>query len=104
MNNQQIASKSFIHSLGVVAYIALVAAIISNGDNLFGAIQGILGVMAFLLLFSISAATVGLLVFGRPVYMFMNDQKPEALRFLGFTLGFLVAEAVVFFIIVIAIS
>ena len=95
---------SFFHSLGVVVYIILVAALIMNGDKLFNEMNNLLAPIAFLMLFTLSAAIVGLLIFGRPVYMFLNGQKKEALSFMFHTIGFLIIEAIFVFVILLAVN
>ena len=73
--------KLFWHGLGyaglVVAYITLVAWGLTNGERLFGGQQvGFLGPVMFLMLFCLSAAIVGALLFGRPIYLaLMGDKK-----------------------------
>ena len=95
----KIQIQSLLHSLGVVVYIILVAALMNNGSRLFGEEDTILTVIAILLLFTISAAIVGTLVFGKPVMWYLNGQKKEAVQLTFSTIGFLVIEAIVIFII-----
>ena len=82
-----------VHSLGhaalVVAYVSLVVWIMNNGEHWFKQEQTILGPIAILLLFVFSAAVAGSLVLGRPVMMYLDGQKKEALNFFGLTLGWL---------------
>ncbi|MFA6099067.1 MAG: hypothetical protein WCV50_06055 [Patescibacteria group bacterium] len=101
MDNKKITTYSLLHSLGVVIYILIVAFIIWNAENVFGNMNNILGPVAFLMLFTVSAAITGLLVFGRPVYLFLNGLKKEAIRFTFYTVGWLVVEAVLVFLILI---
>ncbi|PIS40799.1 MAG: hypothetical protein COT26_01435 [Candidatus Kerfeldbacteria bacterium CG08_land_8_20_14_0_20_43_14] len=100
--NNPLSRQSFLHSLGVVAYIIIVAFVMMHGDSWFGNMNNILGPIAFLMLFTLSAAIVGLLVFGRPVYLFLNGQKKEALSFMFHTLAFLFVEAIIIFVILIS--
>jgi len=90
---------AFLHPLGVVVYVTLVALLMQNGNTLFGTTDTVFTVIAVLLLFTISAAIVGSLIFARPFMMALNGKKKEALQFAVFTIGFLVAEALVFFVI-----
>jgi len=100
MNQFKIALHSLLHALGVLLYIVLVASIMTNAERIFGKMdKDLLGPIAFLLLFTISATITGLLVLGRPNYLFLNDRKKEAVTFLSATLGWLVAITVVVFII-----
>ena len=58
--------------------------------------------VAFLLLFVLSAAITGSLVFGRPALMFLGGQKTEAVSFLLYTLAWLLAATVVLFAILLS--
>lgn len=97
MRNSKLILYSFLHSLGVVAYVILVVIIMNNGGQLFGGMNDIWGPIAFLLLFVISAAITGLLVFGRPVYLFLNGYKNEAIKLTIYTIAFLFLETVIVF-------
>lgn len=92
----------FLSSLGIVAYISLVAFLMIHGSNWFfgpGNDNDLIGPIAMLLLFTISAAIVGLLVFGKPIYLFLNSQKKEGLTQAVWTIGCLIVEAAIIFII-----
>lgn len=93
-------TQAFLHSLGVVAYIIVVSCLMFNVERIFGGQEDtVLAPAAFLLLFTLSAAIVGLLVFGRPVMLYLDGKKKEALNFAGTTIGFLFTEAIFIFII-----
>jgi len=97
MKNSKLILYGFLHSLGVVIYVFWVVIIMNQGETLFGKMNDLWGPIAFLLLFILSAAIVGLLVFGRPVYMFLNGQKTESVKLTLYTVGFLFAETILFF-------
>ncbi|MBI5466583.1 MAG: hypothetical protein HY974_04855 [Candidatus Kerfeldbacteria bacterium] len=80
---------ALLHALGVVAYTAFVAWILSNGKVWFGPVQGFIGPTAMLLLLVLSATITGLLLFGRPVYLYFNNAKTEAVKLLLSTVGWL---------------
>jgi len=69
----------------------------NNSERLFGKMNDIWGPMAFILLFTVSAAITGLLVFGRPIYLFLNGMKNEAVKLTFYTIGFLFLETVLVF-------
>jgi len=94
--------RSLLHSLCVVVYVAFVAMIMQNGDRLFGKEDTVLVVMAILLLFCVSAAVVGSLVFGYPVVLFLNGQKKEGIAMALSTIGWLAVEMVVVFGVLVA--
>lgn len=90
---------ALIHAVVTLVYIVLVAWLMSNGDKLFGAGSGLLSGVAVLLLFVLSAAIVGLLVLGWPVKLYLDGDKKEAVKFLFWTLGWLVIIVIVVFVV-----
>lgn len=88
--------QGFFNALGTFAYIALLVLAISHGSKLFGGEeQTILLPMAFLMLFVLSAAITGGLVIGKPILMYINGKKNEAVRLFFYTLGWLVVGIVI---------
>lgn len=77
--------SSFTNALGVAVYCSLVAYIMQNGERLFGKMQNFWGPLSFLMLFVLSAAIVGSLVFGKPVVLYLEGKKNEAIKLLGYT-------------------
>jgi hypothetical protein len=69
----------FVNSLAVLAYIALVAMLMQNGDIIFGKLTNVLGPIVFLLLFVVSALVVGGLILGKPFMLYLDEKKKEAL-------------------------
>lgn len=96
MKNKNLIFRAVANSLGVFSYTLLVTLVIQNGENFFGKMDNPLGVAAFLMLFVLSAAIVGSLVFGKPIILYLNGQKKEAIRLLVYTL---VAIFIITFII-----
>lgn len=98
---KNIITSSLINALGTVIYVSLVSQLIINGNELFGQVQSSLSAIAFLLLFVVSAAITGYLVFGRPVLIYLNGEKKEAVKLLGFTvLWLLIATGITLIILV----
>ena len=89
MKTKNIITTSLINSLGVVAYVSIVATIIKNGQSIFGSMYGIFGPFSFLMLFVLSAAICGYLVFGKSVLMYLDGNKKEALKLLGYIIMWL---------------
>ena len=87
--NRPIIRQSFLFALGVVLYVSFVAFIMNHAEKLFGPEKSLLGPIAFLLLFIISAAITGSLVFGKPVMLYFDGKKPEAVKSAATTIGFL---------------
>lgn len=97
--NAKLTKLGFLYSIGVLAYVTAVAFIIKNGERWFGQMNTASGPIAFLLLFTVSAAVVGALVFGQPAVLFFNGQKREGVTLALTTVGILVVETTVFFLI-----
>ncbi len=93
--NKSIILYSLLSTLGVASYTSAVAWLMFNGNAIFGKEDSsFLMPMLFLLLFIISATITGFLVLGRPIYLYFNGQKMEAVKTLGLTLLFLVLVAI----------
>ncbi len=95
--------RSFAHALGTVAYIALVATVMSNAERIFGNAEGqgeapLVGV-AMLLLFVLSACVTSLLILGTPVRWYVDGRKQDAVQLLGYTVGWLAVFAVLAFLL-----
>ncbi len=92
MQNTKPMFYGFLSSLGVLVYVAIVAFILQNAESLFGNMEtSVWGPIAFLMLFTLSVAVVGSLIFGKPALLYLNGQKKEGLTLLGYTIGFLSA-------------
>ena len=101
MQKEKIAQYSLVHSMGVLAYVFLVAILIRNGDKLFGKNNNVASVMAFLMLFVFSATVVGGLVLAKPVMLYLDGQKKEAVKMLLSTVGWLLILMAAVFILMI---
>ena len=93
----KIAALSFLHAVGVVFYILLVALIMSNGEKIGGKMDKLFGPVAFLLLFTFSAAVTGSLVLGRPILWYLDGQKKEAVKLFIWVLGWMFLLTVIIF-------
>ncbi len=90
MKNSRLPLFALLHALGTILYVGLVATVISHGERWFGRASGIAGPVAILMLFVLSATIVGTLVLGRPIWLYFEGKKKEALSFFAYTVGFLV--------------
>jgi len=69
----------FFNALGTLVYIVLVATLMQNGDKIFGEVENsFIGPVSLLLLFTLSAVVVGGLVLGKPLMMYLDGKKKEA--------------------------
>lgn len=89
---KKIILQSLIHSLLTAVYVLAVAFFMSNAERMFdGEPKNFWAPMLFLLLFVLSATIVGTLILGRPILMYLNGAKNEAIKFLSCELGWLFA-------------
>lgn len=78
---QSIQKRAFIHALAVVIYVTGVAWFMNHAEQLFGSAKPQpewVGAVVFLLVFVLSAGITGSLVFGRPLMMYLDGQKKQA--------------------------
>jgi hypothetical protein len=81
--------KTLRNTLGAAVYIFAVSQVMQNGDKIFGVENNVVAPFAFLLLFVLSASTVGGLVIGYPVYLFFDNKKKESVTALIYSIGWL---------------
>jgi len=74
---------------GVILYVLLIAYVMTNLEKSFGPRPGLLGPFLFLLMFVLSAAIVGSLIFGKPTLMYLGGKKKEAIITFIYTLVWL---------------
>jgi hypothetical protein len=86
MNKIKLIWQSLVYSLGVAVYVLAVSFLITNGEKLFGQINGIWGPTLMLMLLCLSAAIVGSLIFGRPAYLIVTGEKQQGIKLLLFNL------------------
>ncbi|MDO8514164.1 MAG: hypothetical protein Q7S50_01310 [bacterium] len=96
--SERILMYAFVHAAVAAAYVAGVAYFMANAKDIVGPQPGYIGITVFLLVFSTSAAIMGMLVFGRPVLWFMAGAKLEAVQLAVSTVAFLALIAFVIFL------
>ncbi|MDP1834194.1 MAG: hypothetical protein Q8L11_04690 [Candidatus Moranbacteria bacterium] len=101
---KKIIRQAFLLALGEGIYISLVALLMFTVGKLFGdkPDPAIVAPIAFLLLLVISAAISGALILGKPLMLYLDGKKKEALQLFGFTLAWLVVFLIVAFGIIAA--
>lgn len=92
---KKVFSLSFLHGFGIVVYVGIVSYLMNNGDRLFGKMDNLVGPIAFLLLFTLSALVVGILGLGKPVMLYLDGKKKEAISFFLYTAGWLLIFTIV---------
>ena len=98
MNKQSIVKYSFIHALSATAYISLIALFMSNAEKILGPVDSPFSGVLFLLILVVSAGTMGLLVFGRPIMWYLDGKIKESVALAISTLACLAIFAIVLFL------
>ncbi|HEX3100084.1 MAG TPA: hypothetical protein VHQ41_03915 [Patescibacteria group bacterium] len=93
----KLKQRSLLNALGTAAYVAIIATLLQNGERIFGEPNSMVAPIAFLLLFVMSASITGGLVLGKPILMYMDGQKKEAVQMFLYTLGWLALVTVILF-------
>ena len=100
MKKISIQGQALLSALGVFAYVLLVACFMTKAEAWVGpGPDNIWAPALFLMLFVLSAAVVGLLIFGRPVYLFLSGAKKEAVHLVIYTVAMLFAITMLSFIV-----
>jgi len=86
---KQVVKQSFINTLLAVIYISLVALFLTNAENWFGSANQLFGVTIMLMLFSLSALVVGGLLVVRPLLLYIDGKKKEAVSIIVYSAGWL---------------
>lgn len=89
MSKNDIARRAFVNAGTTAAYIAAVAWLMYNGEMLFGNKPSFAIPFMMLLLFVFSAAATGSLVLLKPILLYLDGQKENAVRLFLTTLAFL---------------
>lgn len=97
MKSLKLILIGLINALSVTAYISIVSLIMRSGEKISGKMDNFFGPVAFLLLFVLSAAITGSLVLGRPVLLYLENRKPEAIKLFLYTIGWLFIFTVIIF-------
>lgn len=84
--NLRLFKKGFASALGVLAYVTLFAWVISHGQQWFGDKPDTwIGPALALIVFIVSACITGSLVLLRPILMYVEGQKKDAITLFMYT-------------------
>lgn len=91
MLDKNIVKQSLTYAAGAFLYIVAVVTVMRNVGRIFGGggPDGALAPIAFLLLFVVSAATMGMLIFGKPIMLYIDGKQREAVAMAFATIIFL---------------
>lgn len=100
--SKKLIPQAFLLALGEGIYISLVALLMFGVQKWFGDKPDpvIIAPIAFLLLLVISAAISGALILGKPLMLYLDGQKKEAVTLFSLTIGWLAVFLFVAFTIV----
>ncbi len=85
-----------INSVATAIYIALVSLLMTYGNKIFGDGQSVLSGVGILLLMTLSVLVVGSLVIGKPLMMYLDGSKKEAVKLLMQTILILAIITIIF--------
>lgn len=100
--NNPLLIKTLRNTTLAAVYIFGVSQLMQHGDRFFGKMNSALAPFALLLLFCLSAAVVGGLVFGQSVYLFLDNKKEESVLAAFYSVGWLALITVLGFILLVA--
>ena len=92
-----IIKRAFIDSFVMALYVIIVVSFLLSLQAFSQKPDNVLIPVAMLLLFLCSATITGSLVFGKPVMLYIDGKKKDAVKLLGYTIGLLVLITVVVF-------
>lgn len=95
----KLSKTSLYNALGTLIYIAVVSQIMANGDKLFGSMSDFLAPIAFLSLFTLSTAVVGSLIVGKPLMLYLDGKKKEAVTLFMQTVGWLAGFTIILMVV-----
>jgi hypothetical protein len=70
-----------------------------NAEKMLGPEDNLFSPIIFLTLFVLSAAITSSLILGKPILLFLNGEKTEAVRLFLYTIGWLAVALVILLII-----
>ncbi len=80
-------------------YVFGVVGLMQNAERLFGPDENFLAPVSFLMLFILSVVITGGLILGKPILMFLNGEKAEAVKLFLYTVGWLALMIVVLLLV-----
>ncbi|HJV33331.1 MAG TPA: hypothetical protein VJ694_04865 [Patescibacteria group bacterium] len=104
MLDVKLIKQSLPYSAGALLYVAVVATVMRNAERLFGGDKpdSALAPVGILLLLVTSAATMGMLIFGKPLMLYIDGKKREGVMMAVYTIGQLAAFTVLVFVFIAA--
>lgn len=86
--DNELSKQGSLNAVAAFVYILAVVLVLSSLERLMGEREdGFLAPVAFLSLFTLSAAVMASLFFGKPAMLYVDGKKKEALTMLCWTIG-----------------
>lgn len=86
MKDTKLIKLAALNSLGVLIYVFLISLFMNNAEKVFGEVDNKFFAPAiFLLIFILSALTTGFLILGKPLMLYIDGAKKEAVKLLFYT-------------------
>ena len=98
----KVNKTGFLQAFGIVVYCSAIAAIMFNGNRIFGKADTFITPIAVLTMLSTSVLICGLLVFYKPYLLFFKGKKKEAMDTVVSTAVSLFGFLILFFVIMFA--
>jgi hypothetical protein len=98
MQSKKLVSLGIANALGAFIYVLLVSWLMQNAERMFDSDQHIFQGAAMILLFVLSATIMATLVLGRPILLFLSNQKKDALKMFGITVATLIILTAIVFV------
>ena len=104
MGDRDIIKRGLLHASGAFLYIVAVATMMYNANHVFGTKDNFLTPILVLSLFVLSAAVMGMLIFGKPVMLYMDGKKRDSVKLVTSTIGSLAVITVLVIAVMATIS
>ncbi|MDA3802332.1 MAG: hypothetical protein PF488_00310 [Patescibacteria group bacterium] len=86
MKNSKLIKSGGIHGLAVFGYIIFIVWFLNNASSWFGEDdRGIVAPVIMLSIFVFSALVTGFLILGKPIMLYLDKNKKEAIKMLFYT-------------------
>lgn len=99
MTKDSPVKKSLLNSIAVLVYVSIIAFIMTNAQNIFGSDKKYITPLLVLMLLIVSASVCGFLVFGKPIMLYLDGQKKEAVTLLAYTVAWLAAITIIIMLV-----
>ena len=99
-----IIKRSIINALLTTIYIIIIASFLYYAQSFHLIENTLLIPIVMLMLFVFSAAFTGMLIFGKPVMLYLDNKKKEAFLLLAYTLGIFLLITILIFILLLIFS